>query len=166
MPLVICTHQEIQVSKKKNFVNHVLLLIKQNCYRNLCDVRSCYPSRKIEQITCYQFSKFKIWLTSHNNTVCSGHPPMKKQDKKVAWAKEAVHKNRIITICKFSNDEAAAFRSYQNVLTQNEHIRSWQICALYVDWKAKAVQQSIWDIFWKNIKKPPNSFQSHHRWRP
>ena len=38
--------------------------------------------------------------------------------------KEAVHKNRHIIICKFSNDEAAALRSYQSVLTQNEHIRS------------------------------------------
>jgi len=53
--------------------------------------------------------------------------------------KEAVHKNRHITICNFSNDEAAALRSYQSVLTQNEHIRSWQICALYVDWKAAVV---------------------------
>jgi len=34
-------------------MNHVLLLIKQNCYRNLCDVTSCYPSRNNEQITRY-----------------------------------------------------------------------------------------------------------------
>lgn len=38
--------------------------------------------------------------------------------------KEAVHKNRHITNCNFSNDEAAALRSYQGVLTQNERIRS------------------------------------------
>jgi len=80
--------------------------------------------------------------------------------------KEAVHKNKHITNCNFSNDDAAALISYQSVLTQYEHKRSWLLCALYVDWKAKSVQQSILDIFWKNIKKSPNSFQSHHRLWP
>jgi hypothetical protein len=90
-------------------VHHVLLLIKQNWHRNLSDVKSCYSSRNNEQITHYQFSKFKIWLTLRNNVVYSGHPPMKKPDKRVSKMKEAVHKNRHITICNFSKDEAAAF---------------------------------------------------------
>jgi len=38
--------------------------------------------------------------------------------------KEAVHKNKHITNCNFSNDDAAALISYQSVLTQYEHKRS------------------------------------------